>query len=91
MDETTRASMWKLRTTWNDVFSAKKLHNLDVKVNAMDPAWPISIPSDVPQSSATSIHVNPKFLSMVRRLLTFCLARSSVALGIICVILKKKL
>ncbi|KAJ8667668.1 hypothetical protein QAD02_009331 [Eretmocerus hayati] len=41
VDENTRACMWKLRDTWNDVFSSRKLLALDIKVNQIDPAWPI--------------------------------------------------
>ena len=63
MDENTRASMWKLRQTWNDVFPAKKLFSLDVRVQSIDPAWPITAsPTSV---SSGSIHVNPRFFSMV--------------------------
>ena len=63
VDENTRASMWKLRQTWNDVFPAKKLFSLDVRVQSIDPAWPITAP---PTSvSSGSIHVNPRFFSMV--------------------------
>ncbi|XP_066589743.1 pre-mRNA cleavage complex 2 protein Pcf11-like isoform X2 [Prorops nasuta] len=57
VDENTRASMWRLRQTWNDVFPAKKLFTLDVRVNGIDPAWPIT-----PITSSGSIHVNPRFL-----------------------------
>ncbi|XP_076394034.1 pcf11 cleavage and polyadenylation factor subunit isoform X4 [Megachile rotundata] len=62
VDENTRASMWKLRQTWNDVFPAKKLFSLDVRVQSIDPAWPITAsPTSV---SSGSIHVNPRFFSM---------------------------
>ncbi|XP_034938196.1 uncharacterized protein Pcf11 isoform X2 [Chelonus insularis] len=62
VDEVTRASMWKLRQTWNDVFPAKKLYSLDVRVQSIDPAWPITAPEPVIASG--SIHLNPRFLSM---------------------------
>lgn len=52
--------MFKLRQTWNDVFPPKKLFALDVRVHAIDPAWPITA---TPQS--VRIHVNPKFLQAV--------------------------
>ncbi|XP_017892802.1 uncharacterized protein LOC108632624 isoform X2 [Ceratina calcarata] len=62
VDENTRASMWKLRQTWNDVFPANKLFSLDVRVQSIDPAWPITAaPTSV---SSGSIHVNPRFFSM---------------------------
>ncbi|PSN35931.1 hypothetical protein C0J52_07162 [Blattella germanica] len=54
VDEKTRANMFKLRQTWNEVFPAKKLYAVDVRVNSIDPAWPITA---VPPT----IHVNPKF------------------------------
>ncbi|XP_066998871.2 uncharacterized protein [Anabrus simplex] len=57
VDERTRAQMFKLRQTWNEVFPAKKLYAMDVRVSSIDPAWPITAP--VPTSS---IHFNPKFL-----------------------------
>ncbi|KAI4795448.1 hypothetical protein KUCAC02_031414 [Chaenocephalus aceratus] len=60
VDENTRKSLFKLRSTWEDVFPLKKLYALDVRVNGVDPAWPIkALP---PSVSNASIHVNPKFL-----------------------------
>lgn len=53
--------MFKLRQTWNDVFAAKKLYTLDIRVQCIDPAWPITAPAPTP-----SIHVNPKFFSKVK-------------------------
>jgi hypothetical protein len=50
--------MFKLRQTWNEVFPPKKLFALDARVNAIDPAWPITA------SPPSSIHVNPKFLQV---------------------------
>ncbi|XP_049878564.1 pre-mRNA cleavage complex 2 protein Pcf11 isoform X2 [Pectinophora gossypiella] len=41
VDEKIRSQMFKLRETWHDVFPATKLYQLDVKVNLIDPAWPI--------------------------------------------------
>ncbi|XP_072317852.1 pre-mRNA cleavage complex 2 protein Pcf11 isoform X2 [Eucyclogobius newberryi] len=58
VDENTRKSLFKLRSTWDEVFPSKKLYALDVRVNSVDPAWPIKpLPPAV-----NSIHVNPKFL-----------------------------
>ncbi|XP_032680257.1 uncharacterized protein LOC116848371 isoform X2 [Odontomachus brunneus] len=68
VDENTRASMWKLRQTWNDVFPPKKLFSLDVRVQSIDPAWPITAPSS--GISSGSIHVNPRFLSMPQQAAT---------------------
>ncbi|KAM9332766.1 LOW QUALITY PROTEIN: pre-mRNA cleavage complex 2 protein Pcf11-like [Pholidichthys leucotaenia] len=59
VDENTRKSLFKLRSTWDDVFSLKKLLALDVRVNSLDPAWPIK---PLPPNVNASIHVNPKFL-----------------------------
>lgn len=47
--------MFALRQTWNDVFPQPKLYALDVKVNGMDPGWPITA------KVTPSIHVNPNF------------------------------
>ncbi|XP_029957302.1 pre-mRNA cleavage complex 2 protein Pcf11 [Salarias fasciatus] len=61
VDENTRKSLFKLRSTWDDVFPLKKLYALDVRVNSLDPAWPIKpLPPTV--NANASIHVNPKFL-----------------------------
>lgn len=51
--------MWKLRQTWNDVFPAKKLFSLDVRVQSIDPAWPIAPLK--PSISSGVIHFNPRF------------------------------
>uniref|UniRef100_G1PRY9 Pre-mRNA cleavage complex 2 protein Pcf11 n=1 Tax=Myotis lucifugus TaxID=59463 RepID=G1PRY9_MYOLU len=61
VDENTRKRLFKLRSTWDEVFPLKKLYALDVRVNSLDPAWPIQpLPRNVNKSS---IHVNPKFLN----------------------------
>ncbi|XP_075235212.1 uncharacterized protein LOC142332584 isoform X2 [Lycorma delicatula] len=60
VDEKTRAQMFKLRHTWNNMFPAKKMYALDARVNAIDPAWPIS----ASPPTSTSIHLNPKFLQV---------------------------
>ncbi|KAI1903811.1 hypothetical protein AGOR_G00031050 [Albula goreensis] len=59
VDENTRKSLFKLRSTWDDIFPLKKLYALDVRVNSLDPAWPIK---PLPPNVNASIHVNPKFL-----------------------------
>lgn len=68
VDENTRASMWKLRQTWSEVFPPKKLFALDVKVHNIDPAWPIAQLPTNSMSAAKSVHVNPKFFTTVRGL-----------------------
>ncbi|XP_048348967.1 pre-mRNA cleavage complex 2 protein Pcf11 isoform X1 [Sphaerodactylus townsendi] len=61
VDENTRKSLFKLRSTWDEIFPLKKLYALDVRVNSIDPAWPIKpLPPNV---NTSSIHVNPKFLN----------------------------
>lgn len=50
--------MFALRQTWGDVFPPPKLYTLDVKVNQIDPHWPISA-----QKISPAIHVNPNFFS----------------------------
>ncbi|XP_069060044.1 pre-mRNA cleavage complex 2 protein Pcf11 [Pleurodeles waltl] len=61
VEENTRKSLFKLRSTWDEIFPSKKLYALDVRVNSLDPAWPIKpLPPNV---NTSSIHVNPKFLS----------------------------
>ncbi|KAK6625832.1 hypothetical protein RUM43_006131 [Polyplax serrata] len=56
VDERTRLNMYKLRQTWADVFPARKLYVLDLRVKDIDHAWPVTAPTP------TSIHFNPKFL-----------------------------
>lgn len=48
--------MYALRQTWNEVFTQPKLFALDLKVNGIDPAWPITA------KVAPAIHVNPNFI-----------------------------
>ncbi|XP_019634316.1 PREDICTED: trichohyalin-like [Branchiostoma belcheri] len=61
VDEKTRMSLYKLRSTWDTIFTAKKLYALDSRVQGIDPAWPVKpLPAELQVS--TSIHVNPKFL-----------------------------
>nr|XP_019968410.1 PREDICTED: pre-mRNA cleavage complex 2 protein Pcf11-like [Paralichthys olivaceus] len=62
VDENTRKSLFKLRSTWDEVFPLKKLYALDVRVNSVDPAWPIK---PLPPTVNASIHVNPKFLKQI--------------------------
>ncbi|XP_053564640.1 pre-mRNA cleavage complex 2 protein Pcf11 [Bombina bombina] len=61
VDENTRKSLYKLRSTWDEIFPSKKMFALDVRVNSIDPAWPVKpLPPNV---NTASIHVNPKFLN----------------------------
>lgn len=64
--EKVRTALYKLRLTWTDnYFSLTKLNQLDRKIQALDPQWPI-----IPSKKATpaeknikppsqSIHINP--------------------------------
>lgn len=61
VNEETRGAMYKLRQTWNGIFTDKKLYAVDFRVNQIDPAWPITAPPPM----KASIHVNPKFISKV--------------------------
>ncbi|CAH0719314.1 unnamed protein product, partial [Brenthis ino] len=54
VDEKIRSQMFKLRETWHDVFPSTKLYQLDVKVNLIDPAWPIQA-----QPHQSNIHTTP--------------------------------
>ncbi|XP_055540446.1 uncharacterized protein LOC129727068 [Wyeomyia smithii] len=59
VNERVREKMFSLRQTWNDVFPQSKLYALDIKVNAIDPGWPITAQL---KSKSPAIHVNPMFL-----------------------------
>ena len=48
--------MHKVRLTWKEYIKKEKLVALDVKVNLIDPAWPID------DYKKPKIHVNPKFI-----------------------------
>lgn len=67
VDERTRAEMFKLRQTWNDVFPQKKLYAIDVQINLLDPAWPVTA-----KPPSNSIHFNPKFLKTTVSYIIFC-------------------
>ncbi|XP_052616791.1 pre-mRNA cleavage complex 2 protein Pcf11-like [Peromyscus californicus insignis] len=61
VDRNTRKSLFELRSTWDKIFPLKKLYALDVRVNSLDPAWPIKpLPPNV---KISSIHMTPKFLN----------------------------
>lgn len=56
-----REKMFALRETWKDVFLPTKLYTIDVKVNQIDPNWPIA----AKVAKKPTIHVNPNFLKKV--------------------------
>ncbi|XP_014312986.1 pre-mRNA cleavage complex 2 protein Pcf11-like [Myotis lucifugus] len=61
VDANTRKRLFKLRSTWNEIFPLKELYALDVRVNSLDPAWPIRpLP---PNGNPSSIHVTPTLLN----------------------------
>jgi hypothetical protein len=64
--------MYKLRHTWTqyNIFSPARLHQLDRRVNEIDPNWPITPPSSQqPQISKPSkILINPAKFPQVRYL-----------------------
>ncbi|CAD6185804.1 unnamed protein product [Caenorhabditis auriculariae] len=43
-NEKVRSAMYKLRLTWSDIFMPSRLYELDMKVNAVDSAWPVANP-----------------------------------------------
>lgn len=61
VDEETRAEMFKLRQTWNNIFPQMKLYAIDVQIRMLDPAWPVTA-----QPTSNSIHLNPKFLKTTK-------------------------
>ena len=58
-NEKSRAALFKLRGTWNDVFWPSILLELDKTVNKQDPAWPVAKPKASKVSQPTNIHINP--------------------------------
>ena len=67
VDEKVRSSMFRLRQTWSGVFPAKKLYAIDLRVNTIDPAWPV-----MSTASKNTIHINPKVFKKVRALVRDC-------------------
>ncbi|KAJ1349582.1 hypothetical protein KIN20_005173 [Parelaphostrongylus tenuis] len=41
-DEVVRSALYRLRQTWGDIFNRSKLYQLDIKVNEVDRAWPLT-------------------------------------------------
>ena len=72
-----RALLYKLRLTWGgnyQVFTDQKLHQLDLKIKKIDPAWPVTHPRSQPavqpvepRGGGTKIHVNPNFVGKTVR------------------------
>jgi len=67
VNEKVRGLLYKLRQTWGDryqVFTDKKLFQLDQKIKTIDPAWPVTVPKERPHTGvpSTKIHVNPAFV-----------------------------
>ena len=72
-----RALLYKLRLTWGgnyQVFTDQKLHQLDLKIKKIDPAWPVTHPRTQapvqpvePRGGGTKIHVNPNFVGKTVR------------------------
>lgn len=60
VNERVREKMFNLRQTWNEVFPQSKLYALDIKINSIDPGWPIT--AQLKPSKSPAIHVNPIFL-----------------------------
>ncbi|KAG0706570.1 Pre-mRNA cleavage complex 2 protein Pcf11 [Chionoecetes opilio] len=72
VDERTRKKLYELRTTWSEVFPKSRLYGLDVKVQAIDPAWPLpmaggggpSLGGTTPTASKPNIHINPNIIKV---------------------------
>ena len=69
VDERTRKKLYELRTTWNEVFPKSRLYGLDVKVQAIDPAWPLPMVGaasigGTPTPSKPNIHINPNIIKV---------------------------
>lgn len=77
-DEKIRFNLFKLRSTWNEVFPPEKLLALDRKIKEIDPKWPIdphtvaiveknkqNIPSESSQivPNSRGVHINQRFMS----------------------------
>ena len=76
-DEKIRISLFKLRSTWNDIFPPEKLLALDRKIKEIDPKWPIdphteSAVGKLKQKATNEsqivpntrgVHINPLFIS----------------------------
>ncbi|XP_049536265.1 uncharacterized protein LOC125951454 isoform X2 [Anopheles darlingi] len=62
VNERVREKMFGLRQTWNDVFPQSKLYALDIKINSIDPGWPITAQM---KPKGPAIHINPNFLKGV--------------------------
>ncbi|XP_026284259.1 uncharacterized protein LOC113210459 isoform X1 [Frankliniella occidentalis] len=64
-DETMRQSMFKLRQTWDGIFSCKELCDIDVEIHSFDSAWLLKGESlDAFKNKTCKILLNPSFLSM---------------------------
>ena len=56
MDEQNRKALFKLRGTWNEVFTNQTLYNIDVRIQGIDHAWPITAQTaQRPVANPTSI------------------------------------
>lgn len=67
VNEKVREKLFSLRQTWVDIFPATKMYALDIKVNCIDPGWPIL--AKLPPARSPAIHVNPNFLIAKVRIL----------------------
>ena len=56
--------MYKLRQTWIELFPNDVLLKLDLAVNSIDPAWPITAVRPVVGQQA--VHLNPDFLNKAK-------------------------
>ncbi len=59
-DVKVRSALHKLRLTWTEVFPTETLHQLDVKVQSIDPKWPVAA------MPTKKIHINPAIFNKGR-------------------------
>jgi pre-mRNA cleavage complex 2 protein Pcf11 len=63
-NEKDRSSLFKLRSTWTPIFPSERLYALDLKVQTIDPAWPLAAKPPghgAPNAGGAgpNIHINP--------------------------------
>ena len=57
VDDKIRVLLYKLRQTWNEVFTHNVLLNLDMTVKKLDPNWPVTMVSNKPPENVTRNHL----------------------------------
>lgn len=61
VDEQNRKALYKLRLTWNEVFSNRTLYDVDVRIKQIDHAWPITATNNLPPlNNQTNLQSRPQ-------------------------------